>query len=436
MGTASIEDTMTSKEAGDMWDVVIIGAGPSGSACAAYLADRGLKILVLDAQDFPRFQIGESLLPLSLPVLEELGIETTPDIFVFKRGATFVSEAEDKHRHFDFANALDGPPRHAWQVRRDLFDAALLARARRAGAHVEHGVKVRRVELSPSGVDVHTETDSKTFRTRYLIDASGQGRTLARQFDSAVPYEGFGRAAAFVHFDGIPDTFERDIGPGNDIQIMVMSDGWGWVIPLPDKRLSVGLVTRRRGIVGDLEQHLEHSALIKRWTAGAKRSEPKAVRNFSYQNAKAFGPRFACVGDAACFLDPVFSSGVSLGLVGAQRLTRVLGPALEAGVEDEPSLMAESFQQLQPGYDAFAAIIDRFYHTRFAKHFFFGETSDMRLEREVTSVLAGDVWREDNGFQQMLARSRRRRQPALNRGSNLTAGIPATSAATTSSTHD
>src|SRR5690606_37374165 len=104
----------------------------------------------------------------------------------------------------------------------------------------------------------------------------------------------------------------------------------------------------------------------------------------------------------------VFSSGVSLGLVGAQHLTRVLIPALRAHAEHVPDLMAETFRQLQPGYDTFAAIIDRFYHTHFARHFFFGSTTDARLEREVTSVLAGDVWRDDNSFQRMLARSRRR----------------------------
>ena len=191
------------------WDVIVIGAGPSGSACAAYLALAGCAVLVLDAQEFPRFQIGESLLPVGLPVLDELGIEPQPDTCLFKRGATFVSEADNKHRHFDFANALDGPPRHAWQVRRDLFDAALLERATSAGASAQHSVKVRRVEFTPLLVAVYTATDETPLHARYVIDASGQGRVLARQFDSAIPYEGFGRAAAFVHAPRGDETHAR-----------------------------------------------------------------------------------------------------------------------------------------------------------------------------------------------------------------------------------
>lgn len=398
------------------WDVIVVGAGPTGSACATFLAREGYRVLVLDAQHFPRFMIGESLLPICLPVLDELGIDIRPDTFVFKRGATFVSEAMDKHRSFDFANALPGPPRHAWQVRRDRFDLLLSNVARAAGAVVRHGVKVTKVDFTPEAALVQCEPASPNdtipatsqLRARYFLDATGQGRLLARQFDSAVPYEGFGRSAAIIHYEGVPDTFEQDVGPGNEIQIMVMPESWGWVIPLPERLLSIGLVTRKRGIAESIEDHVSNSKLIRRWTEGAKRTPAKPIRNFSYTNTRSYGLRFACVGDASCFLDPVFSSGVALGLNSARQITKRLIEALAEKREADPDLMEQHFTDMQPGYQAFAGIIDRFYHTNFARHFFFGDTREERLEQEITSILAGDVWRTDNNFQQMLARAHRR----------------------------
>jgi flavin-dependent dehydrogenase len=167
------------------------------------------------------------------------------------------------------------------------------------------------------------------------------------------------------------------------------------------------LVSKRHGIVEDLEAHLRDSALIGRWTRGARRSESKAVRNFSYRNQRAHGARFACIGDAACFLDPVFSSGVSLALLGAVELSERLVPALERRTEADPSLLAPQELTMRRAYATFAAMIDRFYNTQFVDHFVFGKTPDTDLTRGVISVLAGDVFREGNRFQSMLLESRR-----------------------------
>jgi flavin-dependent dehydrogenase len=311
---SGVRMSMSEAQMNTLWDVVVVGAGPTGSACATFLARRGFRVLVLDAQHFPRFQVGESLLPACLPVLADLGVEIRPDTFVFKRGATFVSESLNKHRSFNFENALDGPPRHAWQVRRDSFDSQIAERARVAGAEIRHGVKVTRVEFSPDEVvlscDPATAEDASngqepfSVRSRYLLDASGQGRVLARQFDSIVPYDGFGRAAAVAHFEGIPHAFEKDIGPGNEIQVMILEGSWGWVIPLPNRVLSIGLVTRKRGILEAYDEYIANSKLIQRWTEGAHRTPARPIKNFSYTNTRSYGSRFACVGDASCFFGP------------------------------------------------------------------------------------------------------------------------------------
>ncbi len=396
---------MTSPET---WDVVVVGAGPAGGAAARLLALANQRVLVLEKQTFPRFQIGESLLPVCLPVLARLGVEPNADLFVYKRGARFVSESTNQSRIFDFSNALRGCPPHAWQVDRIRFDHHLGELAQQAGAEYRHGVEVQRFESDEHGVQVHS--NGGTFRARYLVDATGQGRLLARLHGSAVPYRGFGHAAAYTHYDDVPSAAFEELEPDHDIRIMLTRFGWGWIIPLPHRRLSVGLVTRRHGVLHDLESYIAESALIQRWTQGARRVPGKVVRNFSYRNQKSSGTRFVCVGDAACFLDPVFSSGVSLALLSASHMVDLLLPALAAGTEAEAALMAPLHTTMQRGYSTFSTVIDRFYHTRFVDHFIFGDAPDDSYTAGVTSVLAGDVFRTGNRFQDMLLDSRRGNQ--------------------------
>jgi flavin-dependent dehydrogenase len=394
----------------ESWDVVVIGAGPAGSATASLLAQSGFRTLILEKEQFPRFQIGESLLPVCLPMLARVGVAPHPDTHLYKRGAEFVCEEINRRHVFDFSRALGGTPLHAWQVDRAGFDAQVRDAAIANGATAFHGAKVRSVEFLPDSVtlEAQSETDSSaTFRARYVIDASGQNRLLARHFRSAEPYPGFGHSAAFVHFEGLSEETMQEIGPGHEIRVMIVPEGWGWVIPLPRRRLSVGLVTRQSDVVGDLQAYLKNSDLIQRWTTGTTFSEPKVVRNFSFRNLRPYGPRYACVGDAACFLDPVFSSGVSLALVGAGRTTDQLIPALSENREAAPSLMAPVSEAMNQAYEAFSAIIHRFYHTQFVRNVIFGDTRDENVERGIISVLAGDVWRDDNKFQQALVTSRR-----------------------------
>ena len=391
-----------------LWDVIVVGGGPAGSTLAALVSAAGHRVLVLDKEPFPRFHIGESLLPLCLPVLQRLGVEPDPQSWVYKRGAQFVCEASSRQRAFDFADALPGPPRHAWQVERAAFDLQLSARARECGTEVRHDVKVAGVELGPDGVEVRGREGGVRLRARYLVDASGQNRLLARHHQSAEPILHFGRTAAFIHHDGLGPAAIEEIGEGNDIRIMISEHGWGWLIPLAGGRLSVGLVCREGQVAARaLESFVAESPIIGRWTRGCSASEVRLERNFSYVNRRPHGQRFVCVGDAACFLDPVFSSGVSLAMVGAQSAADRLSSALSDGTEDDPALMAPHQAHMEQGYHAFSSMIDRFYNTRFVEHFIFGPQADGAFQREIVSVLAGDVWRTDSRFQDMLTRSRR-----------------------------
>lgn len=388
-------------------DVIIAGAGPAGSTTAALLAQQGWDVLVLERETFPRFHVGESLLPAALPAMARIGLEPPAETLLFKRGAEFICEATGRSAAFDFAEALDGPPRHAWHVERATFDTQVRDAARDNGATVEHGVRVRDFAVDGDGVTV--TTDGATHRARYFVDATGQGRLVAKREKAVLPYRRFGRAAVFAHWDGLSDDAIAEIGPGADIRIMMVEDGWAWVIPLPGRRLSIGRVSRAGGITkDDLPAYVEGSPLLSRWTAGATRGDVHIVSNFSYRNGQPHGARFGCVGDAACFLDPVFSSGVALAMSSAEQLADRLHEALRDGTEADPELMADLDARMEQGYEVFASMIDRFYNSRFVDNMIFGVPPDGELKPAVTSVLAGDVWRDDNPFADMLRRSRRR----------------------------
>lgn len=386
------------------WDVIVVGAGPAGSMSAYLLAEQGYDVLVLEREHFPRFHIGESLLPLGTGAIERMGLDMPKDTFVFKRGAQFICEETDRQLDVSFDEAYEGPPRHAWQVERSKFDTQLRDKAVEMGATARHGEHVREVHVDEDGVRVVTQTE--TYRGRYLVDATGQGRMMAR-FNKAVrPFEEFGNVAAFQHFDGVKT--ER-MGSHGDIRIMMRPGGWGWVIPLPKDRLSVGVVTRSKGEAkaSMIEDYVASSPLIRYWTEGSKASEPKLIGNYAYKNEASYGARYTCVGDAACFLDPVFSSGVSLALVSAERMVDRLAPALAEGREADAELMKPEADRMEGAYHAFASLISRFYNTKLVNNLFFGAPPDADMRQGIVSVLAGDVWRTDNSFQNMLSRSRR-----------------------------
>jgi flavin-dependent dehydrogenase len=364
------------------------------------LAQAGRRVLVLEKVPFPRFHIGESLLPAGLTVLKRLGIEFTPDVFVYKRGARFVCEVSGRQQTFAFQEALAGCARHAWHVERSKFDTLLRDKAREHGAEVVHGVSVD--SMGVDGDVAWLKVGSETYTGRYVVDASGQSRLSARLAGSAVAFHRFGAAAAFTHYEDISEAAMAELGPDFDIRILVRADGWGWVIPLAGRRLSVGLVSARHATPELLESGVLQGPLVRRLTAGARRLDTHVVANFSYRNTRCASPRFCAVGDAACFLDPVFSSGVTLALHAAESLCDRLVPALAEGREAAADLLDQHLVAMDRAYRTFAGLIDRFYNTRIAQQLFLGDSQGMPSRSGVLSVLAGDVWRHDNPFQDML----------------------------------
>lgn len=397
---------MTAASNKSTWDVLVVGAGPAGATAAGLLAQAGHRVLVLEKDPFPRFHIGESLLPAGLPVLERLGIEPVSDTFVYKAGAEFVCEQTGRCGVFVFRESLPGCARHAWHVERSRFDAALCERARALGAEIRHGETV--VDAGADREHAWLRTRRETFTGRYLIDASGQSRLLARRKDAVEPYQRFGHSAVFTHYDGLGDEAAAELEPYNNIRIMLRPEGWGWIIPLPMRRLSVGMVSRGKTTAAELEAGLLAGPMVQRLTRGAARLETHVVGNFSYKNKAPSAARCTTAGDAAGFLDPVFSSGVTLALRGAEAIADLVGKALRDGTEAAPDLMQRHDAAMERAYRTFAALIDRFYNSNFAETMFLTpNTHDQPLRRGIMSVLAGDVWRDGNPFQDMLLAARR-----------------------------
>lgn len=390
-------------------DVVIVGGGPAGATAAALLGRAGCAVRVLEKERFPRFRIGESLLPVEIPLFERLGFVPPGDATLHKLGAEFFDEAAGQHTVHRFDAGLPGTGGRAVHVERAGFDRALLDLARAAGAEVREGVRALGVEIDDGAVRVRA--DDGVHEARYVVDASGQGALTARQRRTLRPIKGFGLAAAFAHFEGVStEVSERLAAEGNNVQILMVDRGWAWVIPLPGKRLSIGVVSTEQGVrPADLDAAVARSDRLSWLTRGSRRTEAHLAGDFSYANEAARGARHVCIGDAACFLDPVFSSGVAFAMIAAERMADLLAPALREGREADPDLMAPLEAHMARAYDTFGALIHSFYRTRFVQHLFFHDAPDPELRAGLITILAGDVWRDDNRFQQMLLTSTRRR---------------------------
>lgn len=388
-------------------DTIVIGGGPAGSTTAALLSQAGVGVLLIEKEAFPRFHIGESLLPRSVPILRKIGVDPNGPAFHYKGGAEFFDEVTGDHAVYRFADALPGIPSHAYQVDRAMFDAALLERARVFGTDVHEGERVTAVEVGQENVRVATDRDSYT--ARYCVDATGQDAFFARRDRTTVPIESFGRAAVFTHFAELRDEALDVIGPDGNIKVLMGDAGWGWLIPLSGRRLSVGSVTRNGGVTpAMLEAAIEGSPLTQKLIGGAARLSTRVIRNFSYKNSAPSRARCTSVGDAACFLDPVFSSGVALAMLGAEAVCERLVPALAEGRENDPELMTPVWTHMERAYESMSSLIYAFYHTGLLRNLFFAKHPDLELRAGLISILALDVWRTDNAFQDMLLRSRRR----------------------------
>jgi len=382
-------------------DVVVIGGGPAGSTAATLLARKGWKVVQLEKTRHPRFHIGESLLPMNLPVFERLGVlDKVRALGVCKPGADFEADNERGYNTYAFARALGRSPPHAYQVWRADFDAMLFEHAREQGVDGREGACVTGVEhVGPRAhtVEVRREDGSQYhIQTRYVVDASGRDALLAHHGKLQRRNREHQSAALFGHFLG---ARRRDGEDAGNISIYNFEHGWMWMIPLRDGRMSVGAVCRpdylktRRGRGSEflLETLRLNPALWAR-VAGATLVEGRmhVSGNYSYDARTLGGPGWILVGDAFAFLDPVFSSGVYLATRGAERAAEVVDAALHEPA-CEARLQRRMEKHLRAGMARFAFFIYRFNNPVMQK-LFRAPRNTLQVEQGVISMLAGDLF--------------------------------------------
>jgi len=388
------------------YDVVVVGGGPAGSTAATLLAQHGHKILLLERDKHPRFHIGESMLPFSEPVVQRLGIDWSEGN-QFKSGAVFIDETTGQRMYFPLSVY-----RKTYQLERGPFDQKLFQNAAAHGVETHEEEKVLEVSCQPEGVDI--VSDKGRYRSRYLVDATGRTAMMGRKDKAIERYENLGKFAVYTHFENIqPGEVADELFRSGSIYVPVVDIGWIWLIPLSGRRLSVGLVVQKERpkdceVEELLFRYIAASPIASALVEGATQFAPVRVEaDFSYTNQSRHGLRYACCGDAAGFLDPVFSSGVFLAFTSAARVADRVHQALAEGREAEPDLHAGDDEEYLLGFSTMRLFVERFYQSGMVHNLFFEADKYPDLKEQIARLLSGDLWAEDNELQKTLLASRR-----------------------------
>lgn len=384
------------------YDVVIIGAGPGGAISAALLKAAGLDVAVFERTQFPRFVIGESLLPICNDVLQEAQLfeRVESQGYQVKTGAVFLRG--DEICEYDFADQFTDGATWTWQVPRAEFDTVLVEGIQDQGVPVffEHSVtNVVTGEAPEVSVESGDGVESRV-RCRFIVDASGYGRVLPRLLGLDEPSDQIPRRSLFTHVTG--DKRPTGANSGR-IWIIVHADkAWLWVIPFADGRTSVGVVAPPEffeAFPDDPEECLR--AIIKSDPNAASRLrdaellfEPLTIEGYSIGVRQLFGDGYCLVGNATEFLDPVFSSGVSLALQSASRASDVIIRQFKGEKVDWQTEYADF---MSCGIDTFRTFVNAWYDETLHR-IFFAPDINPDLKRMICSTLAGYVWDLENPF--------------------------------------
>ena len=394
-------------------DVLIIGAGPAGAVAAGFLRQQGRRVLVLEREQFPRFSIGESLLPQSMEYIEAAGMlrDVVEAGFQYKNGAAFARG--DRYTAFDFRDKFSDGWATTYQVQRATFDKVLADAAARMGAEIRYRHEVTAIDLDGERPRVSArDADGNELQVeaRFVLDASGFGRTLPRLLKLETPSNFPVRGAIFTHVaDHIPQggSFDRQ-----KIRVTVhpkRPDVWFWTIPFSNGRCSLGVVAAQEFLAQYTGTETERlramvsedaglSALLKDavWDTPARQ-----IVGYSANVKSLWGKGFALLGNAGEFLDPVFSSGVTIAFKSASLATQCIAREFAGEAVD---WQADYAVPLKAGVDTFRAFVDAWYAGGFQK-IIFHERHTPDIRRMIASILAGYAWDPDNPY---VAQAKRR----------------------------
>ena len=394
-------------------DVLIVGAGPAGSVAAGFLRQQGRRVLVLEREQFPRFSIGESLLPQSMEYIEAAGMlrDVVEAGFQFKNGAAFAWDG--RYTDFDFRDKFSEGWGTTYQVQRATFDKVLADAAARMGAEIRFRHEVTAIDLDGAMPRVTArDADGNTLEVeaRFVLDASGFGRTLPRLLQLETPSNFPVRGAIFTHVaDHIPQggTFDRQ-----KIRVTVhpkRPDVWYWTIPFSNGRCSQGVVAAQDFLgqyAGTETERLrailaEDPGLCELLKDAEWDTPARQIVGYAANVKSLWGRGFALLGNAGEFLDPVFSSGVTIAFKSASLATQCLAREFAGETVD---WQADYAVPLKAGVDTFRAFVDAWYAGGFQK-IIFHERHTPDIRRMIASILAGYAWDLSNPY---VAQAKRR----------------------------
>ena len=379
----------------ETYDVVVVGGGPGGSATATFLANGGLRVALFEREVFPRFHVGESLMPAAMWVLERMGARKAVEQagFQIKYGAMFI-DAEASEETTFFFQIGQAWPSYTYQVPRAEFDTLLLNHARSRGVAVHQPATVEAAAFDPAGVTVTATTASGpvTVRAGMLVDASGRDGFLAARLGQRQRIPNLGKVALFAHFRGADRLPGK--GEGN-IRIYVFPEGWFWWIPLANDLTSVGVVMHARTVRGwagtpdDLYDKMigRCKGVAAGLTSAERVTDVHRLANFSYVNSPVVGDRFLAVGDAVMFVDPIFSGGVYIAMRSGQLAAEAILAAFRDG-RFEARRFAAYERRIRRGVAPLLRFIHKYYEPAFVyllmrPHNYFG------VYTAVLNVLSG-----------------------------------------------
>jgi flavin-dependent dehydrogenase len=382
-----------------LYDVAIIGGGPAGSTAATLLAKASRRVIVLEREKFPRFHIGESLLPFSTQAFDRLGVREKLDrTFLPKFGGEIVAACGTKGVKFYFKDGFRTRRDRAYQVTRSEFDQLLLEHSRENGAEVREETEVKKIAFEEDRVKIDIETSDgarSIIESRYLLDCSGRQTTLGNFFKLKKSYDHLQKFSVFAHYENVDRAEGID---GTLIRMVRGLDRWFWMIPLTPTRMSIGVVmdtTTYRAMKLPAEAALEkcigeQPMVLERMTRAERVSPVYSAGDYSYRNARLFGDRWLLAGDAAGFIDPVFSSGVFLAIMSAEKAA----DALDEVLNDESKkrrLFKDYSRRVNYVMDVYLTFVTSWY--RRSKEFtevFLNPTETLQLAPAVNAVLAGN----------------------------------------------